>query len=276
MSARRIEHRLPIADARFPSALHPLLQHVYAARQIRDAAELDQTLGSLHGLSGFQGMAAAVALLTDCLEHERRILIVGDFDCDGATSSALAVRALRRFGAAQVDYLVPNRFEYGYGLTPEIVALAAQRDPYLIITVDNGISSIAGVAAARAAGMRVLVTDHHLPGAGLPDADAILNPNMPGDDFPSKALAGVGVVFYLLLALRAALRERGWFASHGIPEPNLAGFLDIVALGTVADLVPLDHNNRVLVAQGLARLRAGRGVPGIHALLEIGKRDVAR
>jgi single-stranded-DNA-specific exonuclease len=273
MISHRIERRVPVPDARFSSTLHPLLQRIYAARQIRTDAELDQTLGSLHDFRGFHGMETAVLLLAECVENDRRILIVGDFDCDGATSSALALRALRRFGARQVDYLVPNRFEYGYGLTPGIVALAVQRQPDLIITVDNGISSLAGVAAARAAGIRVLVTDHHLPGTELPAADAILNPNMPGDDFPSKSLAGVGVVFYLLLALRAHLRTTGWFQARDIVEPNLAEFLDIVALGTIADLVPLDHNNRVLVAQGLARLRAGRGVPGIHALLEIAKRD---
>ncbi|HEX6551053.1 MAG TPA: DHH family phosphoesterase, partial [Gammaproteobacteria bacterium] len=276
MSTRRIERRAWVPDARFSSTVHPLLQRIYAARDIRSDAELDQALGSLHDFSGFSGMHQAVALLAECLEHEQRILVVGDFDCDGATSSALAVRALRRFGAQQVDYLVPNRFEYGYGLTPEIVALAVQRQPDLIITVDNGISSHAGVSAARAAGIRVLVTDHHLPGNELPAADAIVNPNLPGDAFPSKALAGVGVMFYLLMALRANLRAQGWFQSRGIPEPNLAEFLDIVALGTVADLVPLDHNNRVLVAQGLARLRAGRGIPGIRALLETGKRDIAR
>lgn len=273
MISHRIERRVPVPDARFSSTLHPLLQRIYAARQIRTDAELDQTLGSLHDFRGFHGMETAVLLLAECVENDRRILIVGDFDCDGATSSALALRALRRFGARQVDYLVPNRFEYGYGLTPGIVALAVQRQPDLIITVDNGISSLAGVAAARAAGIRVLVTDHHLPGTELPAADAILNPNMPGDDFPSKSLAGVGVVFYLLLALRAHLRTTRWFQARDIVEPNLAEFLDIVALGTIADLVPLDHNNRVLVAQGLARLRAGRGVPGIHALLEIAKRD---
>ncbi|HET7651049.1 MAG TPA: single-stranded-DNA-specific exonuclease RecJ [Gammaproteobacteria bacterium] len=269
--------RRPIArEAKFDRPLHPLLQRVYAARGLHSDGDLDQSLSSLHDFQGFGGMRAAVELLADCLKHARRILVVGDFDCDGATSSALAVRALRRLGAKDVDYLVPNRFEYGYGLTPEIVALAARREPALIVTVDNGISSIAGVAAARAAGIRVLVTDHHLPGTGLPAADAIVNPNLPGDGFPSKSLAGVGVVFYLLLALRARLREQDWFASRNIPEPNLADFLDIVALGTVADLVPLDRNNRVLVAQGLARMRAGRGIPGIRALLEAGKRDASR
>ncbi|HVC27948.1 MAG TPA: single-stranded-DNA-specific exonuclease RecJ [Gammaproteobacteria bacterium] len=276
MSPHRIERRIPLAETQFSKSLHPLLQRIYAARQIHDDADLDNTLSALHDYRAFSNMDKAVALLADCLEQQQRILIIGDFDADGATSSALGVRALRRLGATQVDYLVPNRFEYGYGLTPEIVALAAQREPHLIITVDNGISSLAGVQAARNAGIRVLVTDHHLPGAELPDADAILNPNLPGDGFPSKHLAGVGVMFYLLLALRARLRADDWFVSRGIPEPNLAEYLDIVALGTVADLVTLDHNNRVLVSQGLARMRAGRCVPGIRALLELGKRDLKR
>jgi len=276
MNPRRIERRIPIPEARFPESLHPLLQRIYAARQIHTEAALDNTLSALHDFHAFSNMAKAVTLLTGCLERQQRILIVGDFDADGATSSALGVRALRKMGASQVDYLVPNRFEYGYGLTPEIVALAVQRKPDLIITVDNGISSLAGVQAARSAGIRVLVTDHHLPGTELPAADAILNPNLPGDGFPSKNLAGVGVMFYLLLALRARLRSDNWFITRDIPEPNLADYLDIVALGTVADLVPLDHNNRVLVAQGLARIRAGRCVPGIHALLELGKRNLQR
>lgn len=276
MNSRRVERRSSAADVRFGSALHPLLQRIYAARELRTDAELEQSLTGLHDFRGFHGMQTAVALLADCLDHDRHILVIGDFDCDGATSSALAVRALRRFGAGQVDYLVPNRFEYGYGLTPEIVALAAQRKPDLIVTVDNGISSLAGVAAAHEAGIKVLVTDHHLPGAELPEADAIVNPNLPGDEFPSKSLAGVGVMFYLLLALRSCLRERDWFNTHNVPEPNLAEFLDIVALGTVADLVPLDRNNRILVAQGLARIRAGRAIPGIQALLETGKRDIRR
>ncbi|HVA55766.1 MAG TPA: single-stranded-DNA-specific exonuclease RecJ [Gammaproteobacteria bacterium] len=276
MNPRRIERRIPVAEAQFSENLHPLLQRIYAARQIHDDTELDNALSALHDYRAFSTMDKAVTLLAGCLQQQQRILIVGDFDADGATSSALGVRALRRLGATQVDYLVPNRFEYGYGLTPEIVALAAERKPHLIITVDNGISSLAGVQAARNAGIRVLVTDHHLPGAELPAADAILNPNLPGDGFPSKNLAGVGVMFYLLLALRARLRADAWFVSCRIPEPNLAEYLDIVALGTVADLVTLDHNNRVLVAQGLARIRAGRCVPGIRALLELGKRSLQR
>ena len=271
---RRIERRAPTAGAALPDTLHPLLQRIYAARGAVTAADLDYALTALHDFRGFDGMRAAVALLSECLSSDLHILVVGDFDADGATGSALAVRGLRALGARHVDYLVPNRFEYGYGLTPEIVALAAQRHPHLIITVDNGISSHAGVLAARAAGMRVLVTDHHLPGAALPQADAILNPNLRGDGFPSKCLAGVGVMFYLLLALRAHLRGANWFVNRGICEPNLAELLDIVALGTVADLVPLDHNNRILVAQGLARIRAGRCLPGIRALLQAGKRGL--
>lgn len=276
MTRRRIERRVPAAGAALPDTLHPLLRRIYAARGALTAADLDHALTALHDFRGFHGMRAAVALLAECLERDLKILIVGDFDADGATSSALGVRALRTLGARNVEYLVPNRFDYGYGLTPEIVTLAATRHPHLIVTVDNGISSHAGVAAARAAGMRVLVTDHHLPGATLPDADAILNPNLPGDGFPSKCLAGVGVTFYLLLALRAHLRESGWFKQRGIAEPSLADFLDIVALGTVADLVPLDHNNRVLVAQGLVRIRAGQCVPGIQALLRTAQRELGQ
>ncbi len=211
---------------------------------------------------------AAVALI---LEHrERRILVVGDFDADGATSTALIVRCLRAWGFASVDFLVPNRFEFGYGLTPEIVGLAAERRPSLIITVDNGISSNAGVAAARARGIQVLVTDHHLPGPSLPDADVIVNPNVPGSHFGSRALAGVGVAFYVMAAVRREIDARGT-----VVMPPVTDFLDLVALGTVADLVPLDVNNRVLVSQGIRRIRAGRAVPGIRALLEIGKRPVA-
>lgn len=276
MPQRRIERRRAADGVALPDSLHPLLRRIYALRGVGNPEDLDQSLASLLDFHALGGMPKAVDLVAGCLHDRRRILIVGDFDADGATSSALGMRALRRLGAAQVDYLVPNRFEYGYGLTPEIVALAADRHPDLIITVDNGISSHAGVRAARAAGMRVLVTDHHVPGPVLPDADAIVNPNLPGDAFPSKSLAGVGVMFYLLLALRARLRAESWFEARSIPEPRLAEFLDIVALGTVADLVPLDHNNRVLVAQGLARMRAGRSVAGIQALFEVAHRDPAR
>ena len=214
------------------------------------------------------GLVATTAQL-DAVVAGAKIIIVGDFDADGATSSALAVLALRAMGLSNVDFLVPNRFEYGYGLTPEIVAVAAAQEPDVIITVDNGISSIDGVRAARELGIAVIVTDHHLPGSELPEADAIVNPNQPGCEFPSKNLAGVGVIFYVMNALRAELRQMGWFAESGIAEPNMASFLDLVALGTVADVVPLDHNNRILVSQGLQRIRAGVGRPGINALLEV-------
>ncbi len=253
--------------------LPPLLARIYAARGIASTDELDCSLAKLLSFDGLLGIDAAVDLLAQTLREGQRILIIGDFDADGATSSALGVRALRAMGAAQVDYLVPNRFEYGYGLTPEIVAVAVARKPDLLITVDNGIASLDGVAAARALGMRVLITDHHLPGEALPAADAIVNPNRPGDAFAAKGTAGVGVVFYVMLALRARLRETGWFAERGIDEPNLASLLDLVALGTVADVVPLEHNNRILVAQGLARIRRGQCCPGINALIHVAKRS---
>ncbi|AGI25588.1 single-stranded-DNA-specific exonuclease RecJ [Pseudomonas sp. ATCC 13867] len=256
--------------------LPPLLTRLYAARGVQSAAELDKGLARLIPYQQLKGVDAAVELLVDALEKGQRILYVGDFDADGATASSVGVLALRMLGATWVDYLVPNRFEYGYGLTPEIVAVALEKRPDLLVTVDNGISSIDGVAAARAAGLRVLVTDHHLPGPELPAADAIVNPNQPGCEFPSKAMAGVGVIFYVMLALRARLRERGWFAARGIAEPNLAELLDLVSLGSVADVVPLDANNRILVHQGLARIRAGRARPGLRALLEVAGRDGRR
>lgn len=256
--------------------LPPLLTRLYAARGVQSAAELDKGLARLIPYQQLKGVDAAVELLVDALEKDQRILYVGDFDADGATASSVGVLALRMLGAAWVDYLVPNRFEYGYGLTPEIVAVALEKRPELLVTVDNGISSIDGVAAAKAAGLRVLVTDHHLPGPELPAADAIVNPNQPGCEFPSKAMAGVGVIFYVMLALRARLRERGWFAARGIAEPNLAELLDLVSLGSVADVVPLDANNRILVHQGLARIRAGRARPGLRALLEVAGRDCRR
>ena len=256
--------------------LPPLLTRLYAARGVRSAAELDKGLARLIPFPQLAGIDAAVALLVEALEQRQRVLIVGDFDADGATASCVGVLGLRMLGVAHVDYLVPNRFEYGYGLTPEIVAVALQRKPDLLVTVDNGISSVDGVAAAKAAGLKVLVTDHHLPGPELPAADAIVNPNQPGCDFPSKALAGVGVIFYVLLALRARLREIGWFARAGIPEPNLGELLDLVALGSVADVVPLDANNRILVHQGLARIRAGRARPGLKAILDVAGKQAAR
>jgi len=256
--------------------VHPVLQRVYAAREIETAAELDYTLDTLLPPAQLDGLAGAVSLLEQAISGQQRIVVVGDFDADGATSCALSLRALRAMGATDVHYLVPNRFEYGYGLTPEIVAVAAELQPELIMTVDNGISSIEGVAAARQHGIRVLITDHHLPGEQLPAAEAIVNPNQHGDTFPSKNLAGVGVAFYVMLALRTRLREQGWFEKAKLPEPNLARLLDLVALGTVADVVPLDRNNRILVHQGIQRLRAGRCVPGIRALLEIAGRNLQR
>ena len=255
------------------ASLHPLLAQIYSARGIRSARDLDLGLAHLLPPAALHNAERAAVLLADAIAAGDRLLVVGDFDADGATSSALAVSCLRAFGAAEVDYLVPNRFEYGYGLTPEIVELAAARRPDLIITVDNGISSIEGVAAARALGIATLITDHHLAGRELPAADVIVNPNQPGCDFPSKNLAGVGVIFYVMLALRAELRLRGWFERRD--EPNLAQYTDLVALGTVADVVPLDYNNRILVAAGLQRIRAGQARPGIQALLEVASRRPA-
>lgn len=272
----RIEPRPLPADLPDLGDLPPLLTRLYAARGVRSAVELDKGLARLIPYQRLKGIDAAVSLLVTALQQRQRILIVGDFDADGATASSVGVLGLRMLGAAHVDYLVPNRFEYGYGLTPEIVAVALQREPQLLLTVDNGISSVEGVAAAKAAGLTVLVTDHHLPGPELPAADAIVNPNQPGCEFPSKALAGVGVMFYVLLALRARLRELNWFAERGLNEPNLAELLDLVALGSVADVVPLDANNRILVHQGLARIRAGRARPGLRAVLEVAGRDHQR
>ncbi len=242
----------------FGADLHPLLRRIYAARGISNDADLDLSLPQLLPVGTLEGVDAAAELLA-AHRHSGRVLVIGDFDADGATSSALMVRALRSLGFAQVDFLVPNRFRFGYGLTPEIVALAATRAPSLIVTVDNGVSSIEGVDAAHELGIPVLVTDHHLPGARLPRAAAIVNPNLAGSNFASPALAGVGVAFYLVAALARRLNE---------PQFRPADLLDLVALGTVADVVPLDRNNRILVAQGLRRIRAGRGVPGIRALLD--------
>ncbi len=267
---------LPSAEALGESEIHPVLRRIYAARGIGDRAELDLGLAGLLPVSRLQGVEAAAQLLRHSLESGKSLLIVGDYDADGATSTALAIRALQAFGAGAVDYLVPNRFDFGYGLTPELVELAAERRPGLIITVDNGISSVSGVARAAELGIPVVVTDHHLPAETLPSAAAIVNPNQPGDDFPSKHLAGVGVLFYLMVALHRCLKADDWYQRQGLPEPNPADWLDLVALGTVADLVPLDHNNRILVSQGLKRIRAGRCRPGILALLEVAQRSPSR
>jgi single-stranded-DNA-specific exonuclease len=249
-------------------SLHPVLQRVYAARGLRSADELSVALERLLPVSTLEGVDAAAELLA---RHRSagRVLVVGDFDADGATSTALMVRALTAWSFASADFLVPNRFEFGYGLTPEIVALAAERRPTLIVTVDNGVSSLAGVAAARERGIEVLVTDHHLAGPRLPEANVIVNPNLGASLFASRALAGVGVALYVMAALKRRLEGEG-----ALPRgaPGAAEYLDLVALGTVADLVPLDANNRVLVAQGLKRIRAGRCVPGIRALLEVAGR----
>ncbi|MBX3661291.1 MAG: single-stranded-DNA-specific exonuclease RecJ [Burkholderiales bacterium] len=263
------------AAARLAAAgLSPFMARIYAARGIGDPAQLETGLSRLIPPERLLHAGTMAALLAEAIAARRRLLIIADYDADGATACAVGLRALRQFGA-EVDYLVPNRFEYGYGLTPEIVQLAAsQKKPDVLITVDNGIASIDGVAEANRLGMKVLVTDHHLPGDALPDAWCIVNPNQPGCDFPSKSLAGVGVMFYLMLALRAELRRRGAFSAR--PEPNLAALLDLVALGTVADVVKLDDNNRLLVQQGLQRMRAGRAQPGIAALFSAAGRDIRR
>ena len=267
----RIEPRPLPETLPFLGEMPTLLTRLYAARGVQSQAELDKSLARLIPYQQLKGIDAAVDLLVVALEQRQRILIVGDFDADGATASTVGMLGLRLLGAAHVDYLVPNRFEYGYGLTPEIVEVALTRTPQLLITVDNGISSIEGVAAAKKAGLSVLVTDHHLPGNELPAADAIVNPNQPGCEFPSKALAGVGVIFYVLIALRARLNSLGWYQDS--KAPNIAELLDLVALGSVADVVPLDANNRILVHQGLERIRAGRARPGLKAILEVAKRD---
>lgn len=251
--------------------LSPLLARVYAGRGVATAGQLRTHLDALAPPEGLRGIERAAEILADAIIQGRRILVVADFDCDGATSCALSIEALRLLGAQDPQFLVPDRFRYGYGLTPEIVELACGLSPAVLMTVDNGISSVAGVAAAKAAGMQIIVTDHHLPGPVLPDADAIVNPNQPDCPFPWKNSAGVGVAFYVMLALRSRLRAQGYF-HLARPEPKFAALLDLLALGTVADVVPLDDNNRILVAQGLARMNAGRARPGIAALLEVGGR----
>ncbi|MGF1713763.1 single-stranded-DNA-specific exonuclease RecJ [Photobacterium chitinilyticum] len=271
-----IKRRPPADTAGFSDAIHPLLKRIYASRGLVGDADLERGARGLLGFNQLYGIEPAVQLLVSALADNRRIIIVGDFDADGATSAALSVLALKMLGCRNVDYLVPNRFDDGYGLSPEVVAQVEERGAELIMTVDNGVSSIAGVAAAKAKGIQVLVTDHHLPGGELPLADAIVNPNLHECGFPSKSLCGVGVAFYLMLALRAELRQNGWFGQQGIAEPNLAELLDLVALGTVADVVALDGNNRILVHQGLQRIRAGKCRPGIQALIEVAKRDPAR
>jgi len=272
-----IERRAPGSEQLpiFSQVPHALAR-IYASRGVQSQAELGRNLKELLPDSEMKGMNEAVARLAHAIVSNESMLIVGDFDCDGATSTAVAILGLRMMGAAQVDYLVPNRFEYGYGLSPEIVEVAHTQSPSLLITVDNGISSVEGVARARSLGMDVVVTDHHLAGDQLPDAAAIVNPNQPGCGFPAKSTCGVGVIFYVLIALRRALQQQGWFEQQDLAVPNLASLLDLVALGTVADVVALEHNNRVLVHQGLKRIRAGQARPGLLALIEISGRQKER
>jgi single-stranded-DNA-specific exonuclease len=271
---RKIHRRnLGISDELQNAALHPVLKRIYANRQINNLSQIDYSLDRLINYNQLKGIDAAANIVADAICANQSILIVGDYDADGATSSALVVCALNSFAAANVNYLVPNRFEYGYGLTPEIVKVAREFSPQVLITVDNGISSIDGVNAAKQNNIKVVVTDHHLPGDQLPDADAIVNPNQPGCKFASKSIAGVGVAFYLMLAVRACLRERDWFNDKR-PAPNMADLLDLVALGTVADVVPLDENNRILVEQGIRRMRGGKTRPGIRALFQAAGKDI--
>ena len=269
----RLRRREVNDAAELPADLSPLLRRLYASRGVRHAGDLERGVKGMLPWQRLYGIDNAVAILHNALQEGLRIVVVGDFDADGATSTALSVLALRALGCENVTYLVPNRFDDGYGLSPEVVDQAHARGAQLILTVDNGISSHAGVERAHELGIPVVVTDHHLPGETLPEADAIINPNLRECDFPSKSLAGVGVAFYLMLALRTYLRDKGWFEARGLAIPNLAELLDLVALGTVADVVPLDANNRILTWQGLSRIRAGKCRPGIKALLEIANRD---
>ncbi|MGK4725273.1 single-stranded-DNA-specific exonuclease RecJ [Salmonella enterica] len=270
---RQLRRREADETAELPADLPPLLRRLYASRGVRSARELERSVKGMLPWQQLSGIDNAVEILYNAFREGTRIIVVGDFDADGATSTALSVLGMRALGCNNISYLVPNRFEDGYGLSPEVVDQAKARGAQLIVTVDNGISSHAGVAHAKTLGIPVIVTDHHLPGDTLPDAEAIINPNLRDCEFPSKSLAGVGVAFYLMLALRTFLRDKGWFDERNIAPPNLAELLDLVALGTVADVVPLDANNRILTWQGLSRIRAGKCRPGIKALLEISNRD---
>lgn len=259
-----------------PDSVPDILKRIYLNRGIQDVSQLETAVKGLHSYQKLHGIELAVALLFEAIREQKRIIVVGDFDADGATSSALSVLALRMLGSNNVDYLVPNRFEDGYGLSPEVVEQAIALGAEVIMTVDNGVSSIEGVRYAKEHGLKVLVTDHHLPGQVLPEVDAMVNPNLQTCAFPSKALAGVGVAFYLMMALCVHMRQCAWFAEQGMAEPKLMELVDLVALGTVADVVPLDENNRILVHQGLQRIRAGKARPGIQALIEVAKRDARR
>ena len=274
LTRQKVQRRQPGAEPL--TGIHPILSRIYSNRGVEQVADIDYAATGLQPAHSLKDISKATHRLMDALQQQQSIMVIGDYDTDGATSTALALSGLKSLGFEHVDYLVPNRFDFGYGLTPEIVTVAATKKPDLIITVDNGIASLAGVQRANELGIDVLVTDHHLPGEQLPEAVAIINPNQPGDEFPSKNLAGVGVMFYLLMALRQHMRSQGWFVRQGVAEPNLAHFLDLVALGTVADVVPLDRNNRILVEQGLRRIRSGRALPGILALLRVAKRDYQR
>jgi single-stranded-DNA-specific exonuclease len=259
-----------------PELLHPRLKQIYADRGVEDAAQLNRSAQALLHYDQLQGVEKAVRLLAQAIATNKKIIIVGDFDADGATSTALSMMSLRMMGSTNHDYLVPNRFNFGYGLSPEIVEVAAQQQAEVIMTVDNGIACFAGVEKAKSLGITVIVTDHHLAAESLPIADAIVNPNQPGCGFLSKNLAGVGVAFYLMLALRAELKSNGWLEQQGLPVPNLATLLDLVALGTVADVVPLDDNNRILVHQGLQRIRSDKCRPGIQAIIEVASKEKSR
>ncbi|MDG2421391.1 MAG: single-stranded-DNA-specific exonuclease RecJ [Gammaproteobacteria bacterium] len=268
-----VHRRASNSNLRFSDSIHPLVQKIYNQRAISTSKDLELGLKNLITPEKFKGMKEAVDLLLRVLKKQQRILIVADFDADGATSCVLAINILKQLGIKNIDYIVPNRFEYGYGLTPELVESGKSFNPDLIITVDNGISSVEGVKVANSAGIDVLITDHHIAPEILPEAQAVVNPNQLGCDFPSKCIAGVGVIFYLMLALRSRLREEQWFESHGITEPNLADQLDLVALGTIADVVALDRNNRILVDEGIKRIRSGKTRPGINALLRVADRN---
>ena len=267
--------RREVTGASLSSDLHPVIDRIYRGRNIANLDDLENGLKGLTHFNVLKGMPHAAQILADAVVQNKRIIIVGDFDADGATSTSVCILALRAMGYHNVDFLVPNRFDFGYGLSVPIVDEAAKQGAEVIVTVDNGISCIDGVTHAKSLGMQVVVTDHHLPGDVLPPADAIVNPNQPGCEFPSKNLAGVGVAFYIMLALKAELQQQGHFEKAGLAPPNLASLLDIVAVGTVADVVVLDKNNRILVHQGLQRIRAGKCRPGIKALVEVANRDCA-
>jgi single-stranded-DNA-specific exonuclease len=282
---KEIIRRKKMPTEHLPNTIPESIRQIYASRGVESSHQLELSVGNLQGLNlqknnegdqALKGLSEACQLLHFALTQNTHIIIVGDFDADGATSTALMMVALTLMGSVNHSFLVPNRFEYGYGLTPEIVDIAAKQGAQLLVTVDNGISCVAGVNRAKELGLQVLVTDHHLPGLELPKADAIVNPNQVGCPFPSKSLAGVGVAFYLMLALRSHLREKGYFVEHHIKEPNIAQLLDLVALGTVADVVSLDTNNRILVDQGLKRIRAGQTRPGIQALIEVANKNQQR